>query len=37
MPDRRHGDDVRGDLVAEVADALTQNQAVQWERCARLW
>ena len=36
MPDRRHGDDVRGDLVAEVADALTQNQAVQWERCARL-
>ena len=36
MPDRRHGDDVRGDLVEEVADALTRNQAVQWERCARL-
>ena len=36
MPDRRHGDDVQGDLVAEVADALTRNQAVQWERCARL-
>ena len=36
MPDRRYGDDVRGDLVVEAADALTRNEAVQWERCARL-
>ena len=36
MPDRRHGEDVRGDLVVEVADELTRNQTVQWERCARL-
>ena len=36
MPDRRHGDDIRGGLVVEIADELTRNQTVQWERCARL-
>ena len=28
--------DKRGDLVTDVADALTRNQEVQWEGCARL-
>ena len=28
--------DDRGDLVGDVADALTLDQQVQWERCARL-
>ena len=30
------GDDDRDSLVAEVADALTLRQDVDWERCARL-
>ena len=30
-----HTDD-RDDLVGDVADALTLDQKVQWERCARL-
>ena len=28
--------DERDDLVGDVADALTLDQKVQWERCARL-
>lgn len=28
--------DKRGDIVTDVADALTRNQEVQWEGCARL-
>ena len=28
--------DNRDDLVGDVADALTLDQQVQWERCARL-
>ena len=28
--------DKRDDLVADVADALTRNQEVEWERCTRL-
>ena len=32
----RTGDDDRDSLVAEVADALTLRQDVDWERCARL-
>jgi len=28
--------DKRGDLVTDVADALTRNQEVQWEGCGRL-
>ena len=36
MPDPRNGDDVRGDLVVEVAVALTRDhdQAVRRERAA---
>ncbi len=29
-------DDERDDLVVDVADALTLNQAVEWDRCAKL-
>ena len=31
-----NGSDKRDDLVTDVADALTRNQEVEWERCARL-
>ena len=34
MPDPRNGDDVRGDLVVEVAVALTRDQPVRRERAA---
>ena len=30
------GNDGRDDVVVEVAEALTLNQDVQWDRCARL-
>lgn len=30
------GNDGRDDVVADVAEALTLNQKVQWDRCARL-
>ena len=36
MPNEPNGNDDRDDVTVDVADALTRNQAVHWERCARL-